>query len=109
MSITDDRAKEAFSELEHLIDDLHRKPLSKTLYRRARRENKQVKRLQQFLHQRPDIIICQTDTNPGFYIGDAATIELKAYEYMTTTKAYQEISHGHSPLQWRRSVEAHEA
>ncbi len=30
--------------------------------------------------QRSDIIICQIDKNPGFYIGDAVTIELKAYK-----------------------------
>ena len=98
MSITDERAKQAFSELEHIIDDLHRKPLSRTLYRRARREHQQVKRLQQFLLQRPDSMICQIDKNPGFYIGDTATMTLKAYEYMSTTKAYEEIPGGHSPL-----------
>jgi hypothetical protein len=97
-SITDDRAKQAFSELEHLINDLYRKPLPRRLYRRAQREYKQVKYLQQFLRQRPDIIICQIDKSPGFYIGDTATITLKAYQYMTTTKAYQEITDGHSPL-----------
>jgi hypothetical protein len=98
MSITDERAKQAFSELEIIIYDLHRKPLSRKLYRRARRENQQVKRLQQFLRSRPDIIICQIDKGPGFYIGNAATIALKAYEYMTTTKAYKEIADGHCPL-----------
>jgi hypothetical protein len=98
MSITDQRAKQAFPELERIIHDLHRKPLSRRLYRRARREHKQVKRLQNFLRSRPDIIICQVDKNPTFYIGDAATMELKAYEYMHSTKAYQEITDGHSPL-----------
>jgi hypothetical protein len=98
MSITDERAKQAFQELEHLINDSHRKPLSRRLYRRAQREHKQVKHLQAFLRSRPDIIICQIDKSPRFYIGDAATIELKVYEYMTTTKAYKEIADSHSPL-----------
>jgi hypothetical protein len=97
-SITDERAKQAFSELEHLINDLYRKPLPRRLYRRSQREYKQVKCLQKFLVSRPDIILCQIDKSPGFYIGDTATITLKAYEYMTTTKAYQEIPGGHSPL-----------
>jgi hypothetical protein len=98
-SITDERAKQAFSELEQIINDLYRKPLPRKLYRRAQREYKKVQYLQKFLRSRSDIIICQIDKSPGFYIGDASTIELKAYEYMTTTKAYKEIEDGrHSPL-----------
>ncbi|CAF1520112.1 unnamed protein product, partial [Didymodactylos carnosus] len=77
---------------------LYKKPLSNKLYRRARREYKQVKKLQKFLHSRPDIILCQIDKSSGFYIEDAQTIELKAYEYMATTNAYQEITDGHCPL-----------
>jgi ribosomal protein L19E len=98
MSITDAQAKEALSELERILNDSYRKPLSRRLYRRARREYKQVKRLQEFLRQRPDIIVCQIDKSPGFYIGDASTIELKAYEYMINTNAYREITNGQSPL-----------
>jgi hypothetical protein len=98
-SITDHRATQAFTELEHLIYQLYQKPLSHKLYRRARREYKQVKNLQKFLQSRPDIILCQMDKSSGFYIGDAQTIELKAYEYMNTTKAYKEIAtDGHCPL-----------
>jgi hypothetical protein len=97
-SITDERAKQAFSELEHIINDLYRKPLPRRLYRCARREYKKIQCLQKFLRSRSDIIICQIDKSPGFYLGDAATITLKAYEYMTNTKAYQEIVDGHSPL-----------
>ncbi|CAF4118064.1 unnamed protein product, partial [Adineta steineri] len=97
-SITDQRANTAFSELEQRITDLYEKPLSRKLYRRSRREYKQVKNLQKFLHSRPDIIICQIDKTSGFYIGDAKTIELKAYEYMHTTKAYKVITDGHCPL-----------
>jgi hypothetical protein len=97
-SITDERANQAFTELKSIISDLHRKPLPPRLYRRARREYRHVKRLQGFLRQRPDIIICQIDKSPGFYIGNAKTIELKAYEYMATTKAYKQITDGHCPL-----------
>ena len=39
--------------------------------------------------------MCQIDKSPGFYIGDTATITLKAYEYMNTTKAYKEIGDNH--------------
>ena len=98
MSISDERAKRAFGELEKLFEDSYRKPISRRLYRRARRQYKQVKQLQKLLRERPDIIICQVDKNHGFYIGDAHTIELKAYEYMATTKAYREITNNQSPL-----------
>ncbi|CAF4117108.1 unnamed protein product [Adineta steineri] len=97
-SIKDERANKAFSELKQLISDLYEKPLSRRLLRRARRQHKQIQRLQTFLSSRPDIIICQTDKSSGFYIGDAKTIELKAYEYMHTTKAYKAITDGHCPL-----------
>lgn len=97
-SISDERAQQAFSDLEQLIHHLYTTPLPWKLYRRARREHKQVKRLQNFLRHRPDIIVCQVDKSPGFYIGDAATIELKAYDYMKTTKAYTQIKDNRSPL-----------
>jgi hypothetical protein len=57
-----------------------------------------VKRLQKFLRSQSDIIICQIDKSSGFYIGNTTTTALKAYEYVTTTKAYKEISDDHSPL-----------
>lgn len=98
MSISDERAKQALPELKHLINDRYRKPLSRRLYRRARREYQQVRSLRKFLSNRPDIIVCQIDKSPGFYIGDAATMELKAYQYMTSTKAYEEISSDQCPL-----------
>lgn len=98
MSITDERAKQAFSELESIIRELYSKELSPRLHRRARHEYRAVKRLQQLLRQRPDIIICQMDKTPGFYIGNTSTIGAKVQEYMATTKAYQEITDGHCPL-----------
>ncbi|CAF4429349.1 unnamed protein product, partial [Adineta steineri] len=85
-------------QLKDLISALYEEPLSRRLLQRARRQHKQIKRLQTFLSNRPDIIICQTDKSSGFYIGDAKTIELKAYEYMNTTKAYKAITDGHCPL-----------
>ena len=98
MSITDERAKLAFSELQHIMSDLYSKPLTRKLRQRARREFKRMKHLQQLLRSRPDIIICRIDKNPAFYIGIAAFIAAKAQEYMATTEAYQEIKNGHSPL-----------
>ena len=98
MSITNERAKQTFSELERVIYNLYSKPLPRKLYQRARREYKRVQRLQQFLRSRPDIIVRPIDKGKGFYIGNTATIEYKTQEYMDKTEAYQEITSGRSPL-----------
>jgi hypothetical protein len=63
----------------HIQSERQSKPLSRRLYRRTRRQHKQVKRLQTFLRSRPDIIICQVDKNPGFYIGDTVTTKSRPY------------------------------
>ncbi|CAF3582343.1 unnamed protein product, partial [Rotaria socialis] len=67
MSITDERANKAFPELEQTIKDIHSKPLPSKLYRRARREQRTVKRLQKLLHTRSDIIVRRVDKGEGFY------------------------------------------
>ncbi|CAF3803647.1 unnamed protein product [Rotaria sp. Silwood1] len=98
MSKTDERAKQAFPELEQTINDLYSKPLSSKLYRRARREYRKVKRLQKLLHRRPDIIACRIDKGEGFYFGNRAIMEYKTEEYMSKTEAYQEMITGRCPL-----------
>jgi predicted nucleic acid-binding protein len=98
MSITDTRAKQAFSELEHIIYNLYSTPLPRKLYRRAQREYKIVKGLQQFLHTRPDIIVRPIDKGKGVYIGTTAIIESKIQAYMDKTEAYKEINNGHCLL-----------
>jgi hypothetical protein len=98
MSVTDERAKQTFSELECVVYNLHSKPLPRKLYQRARREYTIVERLQQFLLKRPDIIVRPIDKGKGFYIGNTATIEYKTQEYMDKTEAYKEITIGHCPL-----------
>lgn len=92
MSTTDERAKQAFPELERIVRDLYSKPLSSKQRRRIQREHKNVKRLQALLRSRPDIILCRINKNPGFYIGNATTIAANAQEYMNITEAYEEIS-----------------
>ncbi|CAF1156937.1 unnamed protein product [Rotaria sp. Silwood1] len=98
MSITDERAKQAFPELEQMSHALYSKPLPAKLYRCARREYRKVKRLQKLLHRRPDIIIRQVDEGEGFYFGNKSIIEYKTEEYMKKTEAYQEVTTGRCPL-----------
>jgi hypothetical protein len=98
MSITDQRATQAFLELERIIYKLYSKPLPRRLYRRAHREYKIVRSIQDFLRTHPDIILRPIDKGKGFYIGKKTTLELKTQEYMDRTEAYQEITNDHSPL-----------
>lgn len=92
MSVTDGRAKQAFPELEDMIENLYSKPLSPKLYRRARHEHRIVKRLQKLLHSRPDIVVCRIDKGEGFYFGSKTTMEQKIEEYMEKTNAYEEVT-----------------
>ncbi|CAF4733061.1 unnamed protein product [Rotaria sp. Silwood2] len=98
MSITDERAKQAFPELEPMIHDLYSKPLPVKLYRRARREYRKVKHLQKLLNRRPDIIIRRIDKGEGFYFGNKSIMEYNTEEYMNKTEAYQEVTTGRCPL-----------
>ncbi|CAF4304438.1 unnamed protein product, partial [Rotaria sordida] len=77
---------------------LYCKRLPHKLYRRARREYKQVKRLQKLLHRRSDMMICRVDKGEGFYIGDKSIMEHKTLEYMNKTEAYQELTSDYCPL-----------
>ncbi|CAF3796518.1 unnamed protein product, partial [Rotaria sp. Silwood1] len=98
MSITDERAKQAFPKLEQIINDIYSKPLPSKLYRRARREQRRVKRLQKLLHTRPDIIVRRVDKGEGFYFGNTAEMEYKTEQYMNKTEAYQEVTTDRCPL-----------
>ncbi|CAF2073807.1 unnamed protein product [Rotaria magnacalcarata] len=98
MSISDERAKQAFPELEKMIQELNTKPLSRKLYRRARREYHIVRRLQKLIHTQSDIIIRRIDKGEGFYLGRKTTMDLKTQEYMNKTEAYQIITTDQCPL-----------
>ncbi|CAF2954629.1 unnamed protein product [Rotaria sp. Silwood2] len=99
MSIKDQRAAESFADLQQIIHDLYCKRLPDKLYRHARCEYKQVKRLQKLLqHRRSNMMICRVDKSEGFYIGDKTIMEHKTLEYMNTTEAYQELTSDYCPL-----------
>ncbi|CAM4973025.1 unnamed protein product [Rotaria socialis] len=98
MSITDERAKQAFGELEQMIQELYTKPLSRKLYRRAQREYRIVKRLQKLIRTQSDIIIRRVDKGEGFYLGRKTTMDFKTEEYMNKTEAYQVVTTDQCPL-----------
>jgi hypothetical protein len=98
MSKIDRRAQQAFSELERMLRELPLKKVPKRLGIRAQREHKIIRSIQRLLRQRPDVIVCQVDKTKTLYFGNAAVNASKAHDYMTKTKAYQEITDGRSPL-----------
>jgi hypothetical protein len=98
MSITDERAKQAFPALEHLLHELYSKQLSGKLGIRAQHEHKIVESIQRLIRQRSDIVVRRTDKSKVFYVGKADDFKRKAEEYMLKTKAYEAITNGCCPL-----------
>jgi hypothetical protein len=94
----DQRARQAFQELEHIFHECKSQKLSKKLKNRAQREYKIVQHILRLIRQRPDIVIRRTDKSKVFYIGKAADFERKAEEYMLKTEAYEEITNNRCPL-----------
>ena len=95
---SDIRVKLAFPELQHIFNEFKLQKISKKLGKRAQREYKTIQSIRRLLRARPDIIICRTDKTKTLYIGNTTTMTRKAYEYMTQTTAYEEITDGHCPL-----------
>ncbi|CAF3969206.1 unnamed protein product [Rotaria sordida] len=98
MSTTDERAKQAFSDLERIVQELKHTKISKKLHYRARFERRIVRGIQNLLRQRPDVVLCRADKTKALYCGSKATMVAKAYEYMTRTNAYETITNDHCPL-----------
>ena len=98
MSITDERAKQAFTALKELLNKLYSKPTSKTLLRTARRHLLVLQQIKRLLKDRPDIVIRRTDKCKVFYVGHADDFARKTDEYMSKTEAYEEVKTGQSPL-----------
>ena len=98
MSITDERAKQAFQALGRLFDDYQQKKLSRKLQLQAQHEHRIVRSIQCLIRSQKDIIIRRTDKSKVFYIGKASDFAHKTEEYMLKTQAYQEIPSDHCPL-----------
>ncbi|CAF1571918.1 unnamed protein product [Didymodactylos carnosus] len=98
MSITDERAKEAFPALKCVLYDTYSKELPKNLRIRAQCEWKIVQTIQCLLRHRSDIAIRRTDKSKVFYIGKVDDFTRNAEEYMLKIQAYEKLTSGRCPL-----------
>jgi hypothetical protein len=98
MSVSDQQARKAFSELEQLVHQLPSNKPSRQLDLRSRREHRIVRSIQRLLNQRLDIAVCRVDKTKAFYVGSAAGMLVKAYDYMASTQAYEKMTDDGAPL-----------
>jgi arginyl-tRNA--protein-N-Asp/Glu arginylyltransferase len=99
MSISDERAQQAFSELQNIVHELHVRKLHRKLGIRAQNEYALVRSMRRLIQNRPNIIVRRTDKSKVFYIGKTDDFLHKATEHMIKTNAYEEIQNDKSPLQ----------
>ncbi|CAF3932390.1 unnamed protein product, partial [Rotaria sordida] len=93
----DTRAKEFFSEMKNLLQQLYTRPLPKKLDANARYIYKMIKSMQRKL-RKANITVEQTDKSKLFFFIDTQEYEEKVKNYMNKTNAYQEITSGICPL-----------
>ena len=98
MSISDERAKQAFQTLKRLFYDYQQKKLSRKLQLQAQHEHTNVRSIQSVLRSQKDIIIRRTNKSKVFYIGKVSDFAHKTEEYMLKKQAYQEIPSHHCPF-----------
>ena len=96
MSASDQRAKDFFSESRAALHRLHSAPVSAKSLARAKRENRLVLSIQRKL-KNANAIIRRTDKSKVFYICHKDEFDQKALNYMTKTRAYEEIVTGINP------------
>ena len=89
ISTNDERARQAFLALEHILPTYQLKKLPRKLRLRARQEHRLVQSIQCLLRRRSDIVIRRTDKSKVFYIGKATDFVHKTQEYMLKTQAYE--------------------
>jgi len=99
VSFSDERAKQAFPELQNITHELHVKKLPRKLGIRARNEYALVRSIRRSIKNRPNIIVRRTDKSKVLYIGKTDDFLHKAVEHMIKTNAYEEIQNNQSPLQ----------
>ena len=96
MTASDQRAKNFFNESRSALHRLHSLPVSAKSLARAKRENQLVLSIQQKL-KNANAIIRRTDKSKVFYICHKDEFDQKALNYMTKTRAYEEIVSGLNP------------
>ena len=93
---SDQRAKDFFNESRAALYRLHSLPVSRKSLARAKRENQLVLSIQQKL-KKANAIIRRTDKSKVFYVCHKDNFDQKALNYMTKTRAYEEIVSGINP------------
>jgi hypothetical protein len=81
MSVSDERTKQTFSELQNIVHELHVRKLTRKLEIRARNQYALVRSIRRFIQNRSNIIVCRTDKSKVFYIGKTDDFLHKATEY----------------------------
>lgn len=96
VSASDQRAKEFFNAIEHLLRRLYTTPLSHKLFHRAQYEHRLVKSIQSQL-SKSKVVLRRTDKSKVFHLGHIDDYRRKALKYMQTTNAYKELPNGINP------------
>jgi hypothetical protein len=96
MTASDQCAKDFFYETRSALHRLHSVPVSAKSLARAKRENQLVLGIQRKL-KNANAIIRRTDKSKVFYICHKDEFDQKALNYMTKTRAYDEIVSGINP------------
>ena len=96
MSASDQRAIDFFRESRGALHRLYSAPVSAKSLARAKRENQLVLSIQRKL-KNAHAIIRRTDKSKVFYICHKDEFDQKALNYMTKTRAYEEIVTGINP------------
>lgn len=92
MSESDERARQAFAELQQLNHDLHLRTMPYHLNIRAKREYGLVKSIRRLIHRQPNIVVRRTDKSKVFYLGKIEDFLVKANDYISKSEAYIELS-----------------
>lgn len=96
MVSSDQRAKDFFTAIEHLIRRLYTAPLPRKLFTRAQYEYRIFKSTQNQL-KKFNVVIRPTDKSKVFHLGSIHDYHEKAMQYMQETNAYREITSGINP------------
>ena len=96
MSASDQRAKDFFRESRAALDHLHSLPVSAKSLARAKRKNQLVLSIQRKL-KNANAIIRRANKSKVFYLCHKDEFDQKALNYMTKTRAYEEIVTGINP------------
>ncbi|CAF2633519.1 unnamed protein product [Rotaria sp. Silwood2] len=89
MPYSDQRAKDFFKDIEHLIHQLYTNPLPRKLFNRAQSVHRIIKSIQHKINNQ-NIIIRSTDKSKVFHLRSVQDYHRKALQYMNKINVYTE-------------------